>query len=169
MTATTLERRAHRAAQGSQPPTLKRGSDGRLCECGDGRSRPVTVTRCFPWSKPAQYLSLRDDEGKEVALVQNADELDPSSRAALMDALAEAGFILEVTAITSIDEEVEIRSWQVQTKQGVRTLQTRLDEWPLVLPGGGYLVQDVAGDLYRVPEVELLDAESQNVFWPYID
>ena len=66
--------------------------------------------------------------------------------------MAEAGFVFEVTRVNEVEEEVEIRHWQVETRQGTRSFQTRLDDWPRALPGGGFLIRDVAGDLYRLPE-----------------
>src|SRR5438445_1254822 len=62
-------------------------------------------------------------------------------------ALAVAGFVFAVTRLLEIDEEVEIRHWRVETRQGPRTFQTRLDDWPRMLPHGGLLIRDLAGDL----------------------
>jgi Domain of unknown function (DUF1854) len=149
---------------------LARGVDGRLWAArGKDEARPVVVRRCFPWSEPEQYISLRDEDHVEVALVGDPSELGPASREALETAMAEAGFVLEVTRVVAVEEEVEIRHWQVETRQGRRTFQTRLDEWPRALPGGGFLLRDVAGDLYRLPEPEALDAESRELLWAFVD
>jgi len=99
--------------------------------------------------------------------VADVRELDAASRAALERALAEAGFVLEVERVTSIEEEFELREWQVQTRQGPRSFQTRLDDWPRQTPGGGLLVRDVAGDLYHVPDPETLDAQSRKLLWAF--
>jgi len=77
--------------------------------------------------------------------------------------------VFVVTAVTEIEEEVEIRTWRVATRQGVRTFQTRLDEWPRPLPGGGLLIRDVAGDLYRIDDLAALDAKSLELLWAYVD
>jgi hypothetical protein len=127
------------------------------------------VRRCFPWSEPSRYVSLRDDEEEEFALVADLDHLDAASRQALEAALAEAGFVFVVTAIRDVDEEVEIRIWQVDTVQGARRFQTRLDDWPRELPGGGILIRDVAGDLYHVPEPQALDRRSRQLLWAFVD
>src|SRR5438046_8710029 len=63
--------------------------------------------------------------------------------------MAAAGFVFKVTQVTAIEEEVEIRHWRVETVQGTRSFQTRLDAWPRLLPHGGLLLRDVAGDLYH--------------------
>ena len=63
-------------------------------------------------------MSLRDDAEAEFALVRDPAELDPASRRALKEAMAAAGFVFEVTRVTAIEEEVEIRHWRVETRQG---------------------------------------------------
>lgn len=149
--------------------TLERRADGRLWATQDGEARPVLVQRCFPWSEPGRYVSLRDDQENEVALVADPAELDAPSREALAWALADAGFVFEVTGVLEIDEEVEIRHWRVSTRQGERRFQTRLDDWPLQLPGGGLLIRDVAGDLYRLADPGTLDRTSRALLWAFVD
>jgi hypothetical protein len=128
----------------------------------------VVVRRCFPWSEPGRYISLRDENQEEVALVRDVSDLAPASRNALELAMAEAGFVFEVTRVKEVEEEVEIRHWQVETRQGTRSFQTRLDDWPRTLPGGGFLIRDVAGDLYRLPEPEQMDKKSQELWWAFV-
>src|SRR6266568_5091140 len=51
--------------------TLERRADGRVWAVRDGTERAVWVRRCFPWSEPGRFLSLRDDEEEEFALVRD--------------------------------------------------------------------------------------------------
>lgn len=148
---------------------LERREDGQLWARIDGDTRSVRVHRCFPWSEPGQYLSLRDPENREFALVTDVRELKAESRKALEEALVEAGFVLEVTGIHDVDEEVEIRTWKVETEQGPRSFQTRLDDWPWEVPGGGVVIRDVSGDLYHVSDPESLDEKSQRWLWAFVD
>jgi len=148
---------------------LEHRIDGQLWAVRGDDERAVWVRRCFPWSKPSQYVSLRDDEENEFALVRDFGDLDSESRDALGVALAEAGFVLRVARIIDIDEEVEIRNWKVGTLHGVRTFQTRLDDWPREVPGGGVLIRDVAGDLYLVSDPEGLDKKSRDLLWAFVD
>ena len=66
-------------------------------------------------------------------------------------------------------EEIEIRTFAVETKQGKRTFQTERDEWPRELAGGGLLIRDVAGDLYAVRDPAALDPQSRKLLWAFID
>ena len=149
--------------------TLEWRADGSLWAVRDDEERPVSVRRCFPWSEPTRHLSLRDADEEEFALVRNPAELDPRSRAALETALAVAGFVFEVTRVLEIEEEVEIRRWQVETRQGPRTFQTRLDDWPRTLPHGGLLIRDLAGDLYHLAAPGQLDRQSRELLWAFVD
>lgn len=149
--------------------TLERRTDGQLWVRTGAGAHAVRVHRCFPWSEPGKFLSLRDDDHREVALVETLDELDGDSRQVLEGAIAEAGFVLEVTRITRVEEEVEIRSWEVETRQGARAFQTRLDDWPMDVPGGGIVIRDVAGDLYHIADPQGLDEESRRWLWAFVD
>ncbi len=152
-----------------ETPTLRIATDGRLVVMVDSAPVPVRLRQCFPWSEPGLHLSLRDDADREVAIVDDPAELDTESRVALEQALAEAGFVLEVTRVLDIDEEVEIRQWTVETRQGRRSFQTHLDDWPRALPNGGILIRDVAGDLYRLAAPAQMDRKSRELLWAFVD
>lgn len=173
------ERREHRAVVEPAPRRrladearefgLERTAAGQLIATSEGRRVPVRVCRCFPWSEPARFVSLRDAEENEVALVSDPSQLDVDSRAALEIALVEAGFVLEIERIEDIEEEIEIRCWRVHTRQGPRAFQTPRDEWPREVPGGGLLIRDVAGDLFHIAAPDRLDRESQRHLWAFVD
>lgn len=148
---------------------LERRIDGQLWAIRDGEAKRVRVSRCFPWSEPTRFISLRDDSRTEFALVADPAELDETSRRALENALVEADFVLEIEAIEAVEEEIEIRCWQVRTRHGARRFQTRRDDWPREVPGGGVLIRDVAGDLFYVPKPAALDAVSRKLLDVFVD
>jgi hypothetical protein len=157
------------AAEKENVLVVERRTDGRLWADTGGDAVPVSLVRCFPWTSPGRYLSLRNDEDVEVAFVADPAALDPDSQAVLEEALHAARFVLEVTAIEEIEEDVEIRRWRVCTRQGPRQFQTTLEQWPRPAPDGGLLVEDVAGDLFHVPPAAELDAKSRKLVWAFVD
>ena len=161
--------RFRKAREGQGQLKLERRADGQLWAASNGHERAVRVHRCFPWSEPGRYLSLRDTENEEFALVRSLDDLEPTSRSVLRDAIAEAGFVLEVERILQVEEEIEIRTWKVETRQGPRSFQTRLDDWPMEVPGGGLVIRDVSGDLYHVADPDSLDGKSRTWLWAFVD
>jgi len=150
-------------------PRLERRLDGQLWLTRDAQSLAVQIARCFPWSARARFISLRDNDREEVWLIEDPATLDINSRETLEDALIEADFVLDVERIESVDEEIEIRCWNVQTSQGKRQFQTRRDEWPRVVPGGGVLIRDVAGDLYYIGRPDELDGKSRELLEVFVD
>jgi hypothetical protein len=148
---------------------LRSEGDGRLFVIVDGEAVAVRLRQCFPWSEPGRHLSLRDDDDEEIVLIEDPATLGAESRRALERALAEAGFVLEVTRVVAIDEEVEIRQWTVETRHGKRSFQTHLDDWPRVLPAGGLLIRDVAGDLYHLDDPRKMDRRSRELLWAFVD
>jgi hypothetical protein len=166
MTGTLELEQPQRAEDGV---VLRAAHDGRLFAIVDGGAVAVRVRQCFPWSEPARHISLRDAKEREIALVDDPAALPAESREALEGALAEAGFVLEVTRVLEIEEEVEIRQWTVETRQGRRSFQTHLDDWPRALPGGGLLIRDVGGDLYRLSDPRAMDRRSRELLWAFVD
>jgi len=149
--------------------TEVRIQNGLLFAIVDGEPVSVRLRQCFPWSEPHRFLSLRDEDDEEVALIEEPAVLAPESRNAIEQALADAGFVLEVMRVVSIEEEVEIRQWKVETKHGPRSFQTHLDDWPRALPNGGLLIRDVAGDLYLLAAPGQMDRKSKELLWAFVD
>jgi hypothetical protein len=148
---------------------LERRADRRLWAVRDGDERPVRPRPLFHWSREGGHVSLRDRQNQEFAAVAESLDLEEGSRAALEEALMETGFLFQVTRVLEVKEEVEVRAWRVETRQGARTFQTRLDDWPRAMPDGGLLVRDVAGDLYHVPRPDTLDRTSREGLWAFVD
>ncbi|MFC1601906.1 DUF1854 domain-containing protein [Candidatus Sumerlaeota bacterium] len=148
---------------------LKRLEDGRFMALREGEEpAEVQLTLCFPWSEPGRHLSVRDNEGEELAFIADMDELEPESRSVARIALGEAGFVLEVETVEEIETEFEIRNWRVRTRQGPCRFQTRIGEFPLETPAGGLLICDVSGNLFHVREPHALDKKSLSLLWSFM-
>ena len=149
------------------PLQIERESGGQLCLIQGDKSVRVIVRPCFPWSQPDRFLSLRSEDGREIALVENIEALPESSRAALETAMAETRFTFKITGIKRIRKDFELRVWEVETTQGARTFETKLDAWPLTLIDGSIVLRDLAGDLYHIPDPGKLDRKSARLLWAF--
>lgn len=158
------EIRREEEKQEEVPLRLELLPDGMLRLTLGREEHKVKVHRCFPWSEPLELLSLRDLKNQERALIKNLDELDGNSRGALVQAIAESQFCFAVEDVLSIDEEYEMRTWMVKTAQGPRRFQTKLDEWPKSVPGGGLVIRDVHGDLYLIARPADLPEHARRLF-----
>jgi hypothetical protein len=148
---------------------LEKRRDGRLWALLAERAAPVKLRRCFPWTFPERYISLQNDENEEVAFVADPRDLDLASRSALSQALSEVCFVFLIRKVYSVEEDFELRCFKVETPQGPRTFQTALDAWPRETPDGGLLIEDVAGDVFRIESPQSLDARSRELVWELVD
>ena len=151
------------------PPEIRRDGDGTLQIIREGKPVTVILRPCFPWSASTRFISLCENENKEIYLINRLDDLDDASRQAVEASLAESTFTLEVTAIKKIKKEFDLRLWTVETKQGPRRFQTKLDDWRRNLPDGGMVIRDLAGDLYHIADPDNLDRKSARLLWSFRD
>ena len=154
-------------------PDLFRRADGRLMlrrlEEGNAVETPVQVVYCFPWSHARRYVSLRDDKGKELALLDDLDAVEQPARQLLEDELARRNFIPTVTAITRIDNQGELSFWEVRTTAGLRHFFTSKNDAIRKLTTQKLLVIDVGKDLYLIENHQQMDEKSCELLWRYLD
>lgn len=148
---------------------LEQRRDGRLWALLAERAAPVKLRRCFPWTFPERYISLQTEDNVELAFVSDPKELDAASQAALSQALSEAGFVFLIQRVHSVEEDFELRCFKVETPQGPRAFQTALDAWPRETSDGGLLIEDVAGDVFRIEDPSTLDPRSRELLWELVD
>jgi hypothetical protein len=148
---------------------LEKRRDGRLWALLAEQAAPVKLRRCFPWTFPERYISLQTDDNVELAFVSDPKALSPASQAALSQALCEAGFVFLIQGVYSVKEDFELRCFEVATPQGRRAFQTALDTWPRETPDGGLLIEDVAGDVFRIEDPATLDPRSRELLWELVD
>jgi hypothetical protein len=151
--------------------SLTRRADGRLVlrrENADGET-PVQVACCFPWTHPREFISLRDDKGKEQLLIDDLQQVAAPARALIEDELAERNFLPRITGIEAITDEIELFHWKVITAAGPRSFLTRRSDHPRKLANGDVLIKDVSNDLYLIPNPKGLDAKSLKLLWVYLD
>ncbi len=150
---------------------LSRRADGRLVmrrENVEGET-PVQVACCFPWTHPYEFISLRDDKGREQKLIENLHELSSSLREMIEEELAQRNFMPRITGIEAIADEIELFHWKVITNVGPRRFLTRRSDHPRKLANGAVLIKDVSNDLYLIPNPKGLDAKSLKLLWVYLD
>lgn len=154
---------------GNEDFSLELKNDGLLYFNNEKGQKQITVKQCFPWSKPDELLSLRDDKSKEVFLIERISDLSKSNQGQLTNYLFKVDLVLKIIKILSIEEDLQLRSYHVETVQGVRSFQTKLDEWPEVKPDGRVLISDLSGDLFQIESFDLLDECSKKEISYYMN
>lgn len=135
-----------------------------------GRAEPledVRVARCFPWSLPQSYVSIRSSDGKEICLVKDLAQLDEATRAVLEEELREKIFNPRILKVLSCKSEFGVSSLKVLTDRGEVSFQIRSRDDVRVLGAGRALFKDVDGNLYELHDVDALDPDSRKHFHQY--
>ncbi len=123
--------------------------------------RDVKVARCFPWSLKEGYISVRDKEGKEIALLTSLEGLDPASRGVIEQELRDKVFVPKIRRITEYKAEFDVVYISAETDRGEVTFQIGNSDDVRVLSPTRALFRDVDGNLYEVEDLAALDRVSQ--------
>src|SRR5258708_12886014 len=150
-------------------PQLNSNEAGELLLHSQRGSIPVRPVACFPWFEANNYISLRNEAGMEVGFIHSAAELDHSSRRALETTLRQTRFVFEVIAIENVEDEFELRTWSVKTRQGPRSFQTKLVEWPRTLETGVVMIRALSGHLSQIKIPTSPDPPTQKLVWAYME
>lgn len=114
----------------------------------------VELKACFPTSHPDKYFSIRDEQGQELALLENLNILDDQNKRIVESYLSFKSFVFEVTGIYEIEEDYGLRHFEVKTNKGDRSFQMALEVWPQVFEDGTIVFDDLHGEQYHVKNLE---------------
>ncbi|MDB5354854.1 MAG: hypothetical protein JWN24_1307 [Phycisphaerales bacterium] len=147
----------------NEPFNLTSDDGGRLVlqRPGHADELDVRICRCFPWSRPDHYLSVRDADGRELILIESLESLSTEQRQTIARWLADTSFIPKITSIDSIDTQPGHQHWKVQTDRGPAEFRVQEREDIRVLPGQRFRIKDADGNVYELPCVEELDPTSR--------
>ncbi|MFM7604090.1 MAG: DUF1854 domain-containing protein [Prosthecobacter sp.] len=120
--------------------------------------RPV---RLFPLTEPQYWISLVDEQGREVASIEALDTLDAEQRSLVEEALAKRDFVPVVKHITAIERVTDGHDWHVDTDRGPTVFHIETDESIQSLGGTRFVIIDKTGTRYLIPDVAALDRESR--------
>ncbi|MFP3937094.1 MAG: DUF1854 domain-containing protein [Phycisphaerae bacterium] len=143
---------------------------GRVVVHLEGSDQPVvdaSVARCFPWSLPEAYISVRDSKGREIAMLRSLDELDADSRSVVEAELRDKIFNPKIVKIKDLRDEFGVLTIKAETDRGDVSFQVRRRDDVRVLSGGRALLKDVDGNTYELPDVNGLDKTSRKHFLQY--
>ena len=145
---------------------MERDSSGRLVAHVAGRDEPIVdvrVARCFPWSAPECFVSIRDKDGKEICLLKTPGELDRTDRELIEEELARKVFNPKILKVLSCDTEFGVTSVHAETDRGEVTFQIREREAVRALSEKRALFRDVDGNTYELTDINEMDSASQRM------
>jgi len=133
---------------------------------GDRSYLKVRAVRAFPLTELNEYIGLLDAiSGHEIGMLRHLRDLDGPTRQLVQREIDKRYFIPKVQRIVQAKKEFGTVYWDVETDRGSRQFVMRgiRDSIHEIEPGR-YLVNDVDGNRFEVPQINELDSKSQ-VLW----
>jgi len=123
----------------------------------------ISPVLAFPITTKSHFIILKDKEGEELGIIQNADDLDSKSLNVLNDELKRVYFTPKIILVNAIEERNHIPKWDVETDRGPRVFEIRTSRDVRVLGDGRILIRDADGNRYEIPDYRKLDNISQAI------
>jgi hypothetical protein len=145
------------------------GATLRLTVAGEYSCLQVSVFRMFPLTHPDHYFSIRDGAARELGVLRSLEELDPAGRDCVLVSLTRRYMAAQVRKIVRARERFGVVEWEVETHRGFCRFTTRdLRDNIRRLPNQHYVIPDVEGNRYDIPNLAALDIQSQAWLFRYL-
>ena len=129
----------------------------------------LTPKRLFPLNNKNKYITLLDEDQKEVAIIRDLNTLSPESRTVLEDALEGFYFLPKITKIYSCHEKFGLFTFDAMTDKGrIRFDMGNLHFNIKRLEGARILFRDMEDNRYEIPDYTKMDKKSFRLIYPYI-
>jgi len=149
---------------------LRRNSAGDNVAIVDGQEVFIAhILSIFPISNKNHFISLRDVEGNEIGIVEQAHELDQESQRILREELERSYFLPRIVDILGIEDNLGVFMFRVQTDKGYRAFEVRNPRKNIRFVGDGrFIIKDVDGNRYDIPKLRNLGPKSQNLMSEFV-
>ena len=118
--------------------------------------------RLFPVSRIDEYITLLDEDGKEMAVIRNLTDIDSESREVIEYSLNDYYLVPHITRIVSIIEKNGKIHWIVETDRGYKEFDVRNRNHDVrVYSDGRVRVRDSDDNRYIISDYRALDAHSR--------
>jgi hypothetical protein len=123
----------------------------------------AVVARAFPIASPEQSISVLSAEGKELAWVENLNDLAPNERDIAMQALQGREFMPEILRLDSVNSFSTPSVWRVQTSRGPAQLVLKGEEDIRRLTASRLIVADAHGVQFLIRDLPSLDRHTRKL------
>ena len=128
----------------------------------------VTPTPLFPISEPEKWISLRGEDGVELACVENPNSLSPDARKMLQDELARREFVPVIERIVRVSGQMEPSEWTVDTDRGSTSFVLESEDDVRRIGDSQIVIVDAHGTRYHIPDLTAIDAKSRRIIEWYV-
>lgn len=141
----------------------KRGDALMLTIEGDRSYLKVRAVRAFPLSEMDEFIGFLDSiNGREIGMLLNLRDLDSTARQMVQQEIDKRYFVPKIHKIVQAKKEFGAVYWEIDTDRGRRHFILRgiRDSIHEIEPGR-FLINDVDGNRFEVPNIADLDTRSQ--------
>ena len=136
---------------------------------GEGNEHAgVVAVRAFPLSDPGHGISLCDADGHELAWIESLEQLSPSVRTLVEEALVRRELVPVIERIVRVSAPTEPAEWHVETDRGLARFVLNSEEDVRRLDDRRALILDAHGIRYLIADLDRLDAASQRFLERYL-
>ena len=132
------------------------------------RFQDVKPVRLFPLSRPNQWISLVDVDGKEIVCIAEPKTLSDLNQRILYNELERREFVPILKRILWVSGNSEPCQWKVETDRGTTSFILQDENDVRRLGELSVLVVDSFGIRYFIPDRESLDAYSRRIIEWYV-
>lgn len=117
----------------------------------------VAVYRSFPLTRPDEFISVRDLQGKEIGIIEDLRALPLQMQQLLREELERRYFTPTILRVLSVKDEFGYSYWEVETDRGWRRFTMRNSHENVLTVGESELILiDVDGNRFAIPDLHSL-------------
>ena len=125
--------------------------------------------RLFPVTNANMFITLLDQDEREVAFVRDLEELDKDSAKALQECFKEYYRIPKIIRLIESDEKFGSLTWKVETDHGIVSFRIRNRHSDIkCMNGKRILIRDTNDNRYEIPDYTAMDAHSRHILFSYL-
>lgn len=128
----------------------------------DGKTYPrVAVHRCFPYSDPNKYISIRepDNDGREIGLIEDLKAMPRDVQKMLNEQMNLRYFAPKILKLHDVKSEYGYSYWDVTTDRGRCRFTASMGGGSVYSIGKDrYIVRDLDGNRFEIPDLYALSA-----------
>lgn len=128
-------------------------------EFGDKTYDRVNIYRTFPFTKPNEYISIRetDEKAREIGIIKSLEDISKEQRALLEEQLRVRYFTPIIKKVIDIKDEYGYAYFDVLTDYGTCRFTISMGGGSVIpLTDTRYLITDLDGNRFEIPDLTKL-------------
>ena len=119
---------------------------------------------CFPFSKAGEYVSVREQDDKEMGIIKSLEGFSTETLHLVLDELNSRYFTPTIQTIHSLKEEFGYTYWDVDTTAGRCRFTVQLGRNAvLILEAAKLLIHDVDGNRFELEDYHTVNAKQLRI------